>query len=76
VIQSTGDRGIRAEGTAHVTLQAQGDLRVVGAEEGISADGEAAVALTAPRCMIEGSRRRYRWQAMRSSMRRAVGSLS
>ncbi|HSF31510.1 MAG TPA: hypothetical protein VLK82_13690 [Candidatus Tectomicrobia bacterium] len=54
VIQSTGDGGIRVAGTANVTLQAQRDLLVAGEVEGIRADGDAAVELTALRCMIEG----------------------
>ncbi len=54
VIQSTGDAGIRVEGTADVTLQAQRDLLIAGEAEGIRAERGTAVALTAPRCIIDG----------------------
>jgi hypothetical protein len=54
VIQSTGDGGIRAEGTVTVTLQAQRDLFIAGEAEGIGADGNVAVELTAARCTIHG----------------------
>jgi hypothetical protein len=56
VMDSTGDHGIRVEGTADVALSAEREITIAGAEDaGIRADGTAAVALTAARCTIAGA---------------------
>jgi hypothetical protein len=56
IIDSTGDHGIRVEGTAEVTLSAQREITIAGGEDaGIRAEGTAAVELNAARCTIVGA---------------------